>query len=315
MMPQELITVEEEPKFILSVMKYQTLSMQQVGISDICMTFGEGQMYAFQERQQFMKNTKKPFYTLIQGDLSGYLGLGVCLWVKQGKGMSCICDLDCTEKPMSASLLALRARANVQSFNGVQVAWHESVHVEVHGICSLKQGKSGFAIQDIRICATLDDGIKAQEDGYRLIMDLLKWNFPSSLWVLGRKQNLVEKDVFKLGNLTSMPWFNPRAERCIKMYVLTEPNTYEIKNIYERIRRGGDPAVPTIRVVDIFSYFHIPMTKFSDWFVQSITPDSLEDLDFSEYLHIVCYVSMMSQKELVRLVFGAVCNQKNQTIK
>lgn len=313
-LPTELVTAEEEPKFILSVMKFQTLSMQQVGISDITMTFGEGQMYAFRERQQFMKNTKKPFFTLVQGDLSGYLGLGVCLWVKQGKGFECICDLECAEKPSESSLLALKARANIQSFNGVQIAWHENVHVEVHGICSLKQGKSGFALQDIRVCSTLEDGIKAQEDGYRLICDLLKWNFPSSLWVLGRKQNLDESEVFKLGNLTSMPWFNSRAERCIKMYVLAEANVYEINNIYERIRRGGDPAVHTIRVIEMFSYFHITMTKFSDWFVQSITPESLDDINFSEYLHMICYISMMSQKELIRLVFGAVCNQRNQTI-
>lgn len=314
-LPQELVTAEEEPKLILSVMKYQTLSMQQVGISDIAMTFGEGQMYAFKERQLFMRNTKKPYFTLVSGDLSGYLGLGVCLWVKHGKGSECICDLDVAEKPQESSLLALKARANIHSFNGVQVAWHEKVHVEVHGICSLKQGKSGFAIQDIRICTTLDDGIKAQEDGYRLIMDLLKWNFPASLWVLGRKQELDEKEVFKLGNLTSMPWFNVRAEKCIKMYILTEANVYEIKNIFERIRRRGDPAVHTIRVADMFSYYGVVMTKFTDWFVQSISPTNLEELDFSEYLHFVCYVSMMSQKELIRLVFGAVCNQRNQIIR
>lgn len=314
-LPQELVTVEDEPKFILSVMKYQTLSMQQVGFSDIAMTFGEGHMYAFRERQQFMKNTKKPYFTLVEGDLSGYLGLGVCLWVKQGKGMECICDVECAEKPKESSLLALKARQNIQSFNGIQVAWHEKVHVEVHGVCSLKQGKSGFAIQDIRVCATLDDGIKAQAEGYRLICDLLKWNFPSSIWVLGRKQNLNEEEVFRLGNLTAMPWFNARLEKCIKMYVLTESNCYEIKNIFERIRRRGDPAVHSVRVADIFGYFHIPMTKFSDWFVQSITPESLDSLDFSEYLHICCYISMMSQKELIRLVFGAVCNQRNQTIK
>lgn len=56
------------------------------------------------------------------------------------------------------------------------------------------------------------------------------------------------------------------------------------------------------------------MTKFSEWFVQSITPDNMESLDFSEYLHIVCYISMLSKKELIRLVFGAVCNLRNQTI-
>lgn len=236
-------------------MKYQTLSMQQIGFSDIYMTFGEGQMYAFLQRQQFMKNTKKSYFNLVPGDLSGYLGLGVCLWVKEGKGMGCICDLEVKEKPPETSLLALKARENIFSFNGIELAWHQNVHVEVHGICSLKQGKSGFAIQDIRICTDLDEGIKAQEEGYRLITDLLKWNFPSSIWVLGRKQDLDEKAVFKLGNMPSMPWFNSRAEKCIKMYVLTEANVYEIKNIFERIRRGGDPAVHSVRVAEIFSYY------------------------------------------------------------
>jgi hypothetical protein len=220
----QLVTSEEEPRLIVSVMKYQTLSMQQHGISDIKMTFGEGQMYSFLQRQQFMKSTKKPYYTIIRGDLSGYLGLSIHLWVKAGKGQDCICDLMPQEKPKNTSLFALRGRCNTYSQRGVQIAWHESVHVEVHGICSLKQGKSGFAVQDIRICSTPEEIHQAQQDGFRNTGELMKFNFPSSIWVLGRKQEIDEKTAFKLGNMPSMEWWNARAEKCIKVlpFILQE---------------------------------------------------------------------------------------------
>lgn len=34
---------------------------------------------------------------------------------------------------------------------GVKLAWNHHVHFEVHGICSVLQGKGDFAIQDVKI--------------------------------------------------------------------------------------------------------------------------------------------------------------------
>lgn len=58
----------------------------------------------------------------------------------------------------------------------------------------------------------------------------------------------------------------------------------------------------------------IPYTQIGEWIVNCITPLSLRDLLFCEYLHLVCCVALMSKKEILRLIFGTVCDEKHQTI-
>jgi len=36
------------------------------------------------------------------------------------------------------------------------MAWHHHVHFELHGICSVLQGKGDFAIQEVRIATNQD---------------------------------------------------------------------------------------------------------------------------------------------------------------
>jgi len=37
---------------------------------------------------------------------------------------------------------------------GVKMAWNHHVHFELHGICSVLQGKGDFAIQEVKIAQT-----------------------------------------------------------------------------------------------------------------------------------------------------------------
>ena len=52
----------EQPKYMLSVLKYQTQSIRQVGIIDIAFTYGEGEETAFEQRQQFNKSTRRRYF-------------------------------------------------------------------------------------------------------------------------------------------------------------------------------------------------------------------------------------------------------------
>jgi hypothetical protein len=69
-----------------------------------------------------------------------------------GSGTEVICEIKVKEKPSESSAAALRNRCARMRINGVNIAWHEKVHIEVQGICLLKQRKSGFAISELRIC-------------------------------------------------------------------------------------------------------------------------------------------------------------------
>ena len=50
---------------MLSVLKYQTQSIRQVGIIDIALTYGEGEETAFEQRQQFNKSTRRRYFTKV----------------------------------------------------------------------------------------------------------------------------------------------------------------------------------------------------------------------------------------------------------
>ena len=79
----------------------------------------------------------------------------MALWAKWGSGLECICDMKAYEKPANSSLAALEGREQNLRAQGIKLAWHDKLGVELHGICLLKQGKAGFAIDGIRICRNI----------------------------------------------------------------------------------------------------------------------------------------------------------------
>jgi hypothetical protein len=74
----------------------------------------------------------------------------------KGTGTECICELHVKKKPEKSSIAALKNRAVSKRLEGINIAWHERVHIEIHGVCSLKRNESGFAIDEIRICHDIE---------------------------------------------------------------------------------------------------------------------------------------------------------------
>jgi hypothetical protein len=71
-----------------------------------------------------------------------------------GSGSECICYIQVKPKPAKSSNAANRSRVAKKRIDGINIAWHESVHIEIHGTCSLKRAESGFAVDAIRVCHT-----------------------------------------------------------------------------------------------------------------------------------------------------------------
>ena len=87
--------------------------------------------------------------------MSGRLHFDIILWAKFGSGIDCICDIKVEAKPPKSTLAALEARAKKMAAQAVQLALHEVATFEIHGICSLKLGKGGFAIDGVRVCRSV----------------------------------------------------------------------------------------------------------------------------------------------------------------
>jgi hypothetical protein len=78
------------------------------------------------------------------------MGLELFLWTMKGYGGDCICRLDAAAKP-NTSKPNLEKRAQKKKHEGVIVAWHPSVHVEIHGYRPIGLGQGAHAVYDIRI--------------------------------------------------------------------------------------------------------------------------------------------------------------------
>ncbi|CAE7657630.1 unnamed protein product, partial [Symbiodinium microadriaticum] len=202
----------EKPRYTLSVLKFQTQSIVQMGIIDIHMTFGEGETHAFEQRQIFNKSTRKRYFEMLEGDLSGHLHLEIYLWIMRGKGTECICNIKVKNKPAKSSNAANRSRVSRQRIDGINIAWHEQVHIEIHGICSLQRAESGFAVDGIRICHTMEEAQDAKTAGYHLNQDMQEFNLPTSLWVHG-KEKPPNETVFDLSRIEGEDWFDERLRK------------------------------------------------------------------------------------------------------
>lgn len=308
---EEKLQEGDKPKYMVSVMKYQTQSITQVGIVDIAMTYGEGETNAFALLQNFLKSTRKRFFTMIEGDMSGHLGLGMHLWIMKGNGSECICNLKVKNKPKNSSVAAIRNRVASKRIDGINIAWNEKVHIEVHGVCSLKRQESGFAVDAIRICHNAETATDAMDDGFHLVADLADFSLPSSIWFHG-KTHAPDEGVFKLSVLEAQDWYDERLRKSCLKFNLTEADVFQLRQTFDAINRGSYSF--EIRTHEMFKYFGVPVMNIGMWLVEAIEPRDTHSITFSEYVHLISYFCVFGEQEKFRFVFGRGCTKSHQTM-
>merc|ERR1711871_251152 len=151
--------------------------MVQEGIVDIYLTLGETEKLNFEKQNNQYMHEEKPYFVMIAGDLSGQLELGIYLWVRNGRGVECICEVNVSEKPKT-SIVALKAREKDYRQKGFRVAWHKNIHVEFKGECTVLNGKGGFAVRDLKIAHQEEEEYLLEKQGFQLIGSLHKYNLP-----------------------------------------------------------------------------------------------------------------------------------------
>jgi hypothetical protein len=311
LLKEDKIKEGDKPLYMVSVMKYQTQSITQVGIIDIALTFGDGETNAFALQQAFLKSTKKRFFTMVEGDLSGHLGLSMHIWIMKGNGNECICKLSVKNKPKNSSVAAIRSRVAQRRNNGINIAWNEKVHIEIHGVCSLKRQESGFAVDAVRICHNAEAATDALDDGFHLVADLADFSLPSSIWFHG-KTHAPDEGVFKLSVLETQDWYDERLRKSCLKFNLTEADVFQIRQTFDSINKGSYAF--EIRTHDMFKYFDVPIINIGMWLVEAIEPRDPNSITFSEYVHLISYFCVFGEQEKFRFVFGHCCTKSHQTM-
>ena len=87
----------------------------------------------------------------VENDLSGLCNLHIYLWTIHGSGINCICNLEVKLKPIDISNLRLHEIQKQDSSKGFITAWHQNCPFQIFCERSLKTGRPGFAIQDMKI--------------------------------------------------------------------------------------------------------------------------------------------------------------------
>jgi len=229
----------------------------------------------------------------------------------KGAGTECICKILVKNKPPKSSLAAIRNRVANKRIDGINIAWHESVHIELHGICSLKRGESGFAIDGIRICHNMESAQEAKRDGFHICQDMAEFSLPTSIWIHG-KEEPPDETVFKLDEIEGEVWFDDRLRKSCQKFNLHPPEIWQMRSTFDSILGGTYDF--TVRVSAMWTYFDYPMITICGWLVAAINPRELTELTFSEYVHLISYFCVFWTTEKIRFIFGHMCTKSNQTM-
>lgn len=316
---KELIPEDDLPRFQNAILKYQTKSILQEGFVNIHLTVGEGEYTVFLLEQTQLKTSKQPYYEVLPGDLSGNrLALEVYLWVRRGRGNECITHFEIKEKPAGLSLNKLRERASHSSANGIKIAWHPHLPIEIHGHQTILQGIGGFAVSDLKILlkpAAKNDRSEEEKlamKGYRVVERLYKYGFDTSIFMLARRV-VEDDDIYKYGTLNAMDWMDDKVRRLVQAFNLSESDVYAIKRTFDYLASNTNPDI--LLITALFEHMALPQTQVSKWAIEALKPTSKGELTFREYLHFVCYFTMFSRKDLCKFIFGCMDTEKNQFLR
>ena len=82
---------------------------------------------------------------------------------------------------------------------------------------------------------------------------------------------------------------------------------------WDGIQEGSfDFHVPTFAIWD---YMNIPRIELCNWLIEAIAPESILQLTFSEYVHLISFFAVFGLEEKVRFIFGYVCTKSHQTLE
>ena len=87
-----------------SVMLQQTTMIDKYGLTHVHLTTGMDEKVAFKHEQDECMRCNMPFFALIDKDLSNRKNLGVFLWVKYGRGIDCLTDLQMVTRPVGGKM-------------------------------------------------------------------------------------------------------------------------------------------------------------------------------------------------------------------
>lgn len=75
-----------------------------------------------------------------------------------GSGIECICEMHIVDKPPRTSPMGMKLRGMQLLGKGIKLAWHPNIPFEIHGVCTVKQGKADWAIQNIKVSTNEEVG-------------------------------------------------------------------------------------------------------------------------------------------------------------
>lgn len=298
-----VISTVDEPRLFNAVLKFHTASIVQVGIVNMKLSIGEIELKMMENQQLFLKAQNKPCYELVDGDLSGLMRLHMRIWIMRGTGPDCYTRLAVDLKPLNTSMPQLRSREASLAMKGEKITWHQHCHIELQGKQTIKQGLGGFAISEVKIVLTDEEGDNLKDDGYVLCAEMSHFGLPSFLWTKVREP-LDDSDMYRISKIKSRDWCDKRLLKTLYTFNLSESDVLTMRKVFDTAL--GSSTSELLRVTEMFKFFGFEDGEVAKWLVAAVKPRRVAEVSFSEYVHIVCYFSMLGSRDLRRFVFGCM---------
>jgi len=327
----DIVSEDERTLIVNAVLKYQVKNILQEGITHFHLTVGEMEYKAFQGQQNTFKGASLPHMEVVANDLSGSLELNVHLWTQIGVGLDCITQLVVKEKSEHISNEGMKLLVSDGASKNLRIVWHPHLPFYLEGACSIRQGKSDFAIEAVRIANSVEtkreifrlnkmiaNGIADQGQGslFREAGDLSRFGFHEcSIWISSRLPTADDDEeiLYKFGKLSQMSWYDARLRKVVKSFNLSESDVFALRGVFDDMLQGR--VKTSILIEEVFMFLNYPYGRISKWVYESIKPLEEGHICFSEYVHMVGYFVMFAVKDLVKFLFSCTDDEGKQYIR
>lgn len=309
----EAVDANREKRLQNSVLRYQVQTLKQSGIAEINITIGEADTTSFEKMQLKLKQNHSPYFIKVDQDLTNAKGHNIFFWILHGEDSQCINHIEFQPKPKGISKSMMKSRAMEISAKdiGRKLLWYPNLSFEMLLSYDLKAKRPAYVISDLVVVRFKDECDEYIKKGYVLCCDLTQFGFNSMFVLTLSRAPPNEEGLYPYPRLLASPWCDDNVLRVMKAYDLTESDIITISqnffNNYNLV--NNSKCIRTAAFFESLGYETI--TPVIKWISKLSKSKRLSELNFGEYLQLICSFIMFNRDDLGRFLFQSL-DEKNE---
>ena len=133
--------------------------------------------------------------------------------------------------------------------------------------------------------------------------DLRGFGLSSCLYYFSRIP-VTDDSIYEMSTLNMFDWMDKRLIKLIKTFNLQPKDIFDMRWAFEALLPVDDKIANTLSVEMLLLQLELQDTQIFKWLLEQLKPQTPHVLLFSEYINLITSWVMLSDKEIIRFVFG-----------